>query len=155
MADGETTLPKMNRRRLLQVGAAVGGGLLVGFQTAGARAQAARAAYFSPNAWVRVGRDGYVTLMLPKTEMGQGILTTLAMLTAEELEVDLDQVKVELPPADARYGMGPFGQGTGGSTSVRQTWAPMRQAAATARAMIVQAAAKQWNVAADSCPFLS
>ena len=151
MADGETTVSKMNRRAFLQAGAAVGGGLLVGFQVDPALAQTARAAYFAPNAWVRVGRDGFVTLMLPKSEMGQGILTTLAMLTAEELEVDLDQVRVEIPPADKRFAMGPFGQGTGGSTSVRQTWEPMRQAAATARAMIVEAAAKQWNVAADSC----
>jgi isoquinoline 1-oxidoreductase beta subunit len=82
--------------------------------------------------------------------MGQGIITTLAMLVAEELGVPLAQVKVTIPDGDAPR-FAPIDQGTGGSTSTRELFKPLRQAAANARAALVAAAAAQWGVAADRC----
>jgi isoquinoline 1-oxidoreductase beta subunit len=153
MADGEMNLSSEllpNRRWLLKAGAALGGGLLVGAAPANA-ATAAKAAFFQPNVWVRVGRDGIVTVILPKSEMGQGVNTAIPVMVAEELSVDLDQVRVEFAPAGTKYGAGDMGQTTGGSTSIRTTYAPMRQAGATARTMLVLAAAKAWGVDTASC----
>src|SRR3546814_6628395 len=91
---------------------------------------------------------GLVTLVIPSAEMGQGIYTAEAMLLAEELEVGLDQVRLEhSPPSDALYANPLIGvQLTGGSTSVRAFWTPLRQAGAAARTLLVAAAAKQWGV---------
>lgn len=152
MADGNIELKNPGRRWILQAGAALGGGLLVGaVPAAEAAAQGPKAAFFEPNAWVRVGRDGVVTIILPKSEMGQGINTALPVMVAEELSVDIDQVRVEFAPAGAKYGVGDMGQLTGGSTSVRTTFGPMRQAGAAARTMLVAAAAKAWGVDAAAC----
>ena len=108
---------------------------------------------FAPNAFVRVGTDNVVTVMLPQAEMGQGILTALPMMVAEELEVGLDQVRVEHAPGDDRLYANPdLGfQATGGSTSVRAFYEPMRQAGAAARSMLVAAAAQSWGVDPASC----
>jgi CO/xanthine dehydrogenase Mo-binding subunit len=163
MADGEMNLSneisgdvlaKPSRRWVLQAGAALGGGLLVGavgVNAAAAATAAGKAPYFQPNVWVRVGRDGLVTVILPKSEMGQGVNTALPLMVAEELSVDVDQIRVELAPAGAKYGAGEMGQTTGGSTSVRTTFEPLRQAGAAARVMLVAAAAKAWNVDTASC----
>src|SRR3989454_408060 len=104
--------------------------------------QAARA--FKPNGFIRIDRDGGVTLVMHKVEMGQGTYTAMPMLLAEELEVDLSQVRLEhAPPDDALYAEPLFGvQETGGSTSVRGNWEPLRRAGATARTMLVSAAAQ-------------
>jgi CO/xanthine dehydrogenase Mo-binding subunit len=153
MADGEMNLSNQtqpSRRWILQAGAALGGGLLVGAAPA-AMAQGPKAAFFQPNVWVRVGRDGLVTVILPKSEMGQGVNTALPLMVAEELSVDVDQIRVELAPAGAKYGAGEMGQTTGGSTSVRTTFTPLRQAGAAARVMLVAAAAKAWKVDVASC----
>jgi isoquinoline 1-oxidoreductase beta subunit len=109
---------------------------------------------FAPNAFIRIGGDGSVTLTMPYVEMGQGTYTSIPMLIAEELEVALSQVRLEhAPPDEKRYGNPLFGgvQGTGGSTAIRAVWEPLRQAGATARVMLIAAAAKRWKVEPSSC----
>ncbi|MBT9470100.1 MAG: xanthine dehydrogenase family protein molybdopterin-binding subunit [Pseudomonadota bacterium] len=144
-----TTSP--SRRTFLTASLAAGGGLLVGFQVLPKPARAAAASTaFSPNAFVRIGADGKVTVVLPKTEMGQGVYTAIPMMLAEELEVDLATVTIEIPPGEpGRFGK--LGQETGGSTSVRETWEPVRNAGAAARMMLIAAAAQKWGVAVESC----
>src|SRR5262249_10755007 len=116
-------------------------------------AKAANARTFAPNAFVRIGRDGQVTMIMHKVEMGQGTYTSMPMLLAEELEVDLSQVRLEhAPPSDELYAEPLFGvQETGGSTSVRGNWEPLRRAGATARSLLVAAAAQAWKVEVNSC----
>ena len=148
----------LSRRRFLSVSAAVGGGLLIGF-TAGPSIGAAEAAKtvatepFTPNAFVRIGSDGKVVLTMPYVEMGQGTYTSIPMLIAEELEVDLKQVRLEhAPPNEKLYANPLLGvQATGNSNAVRGAWQPLRQAGATARTMLVSAAAKRWSVEPASC----
>lgn len=148
----------LSRRTFLKVSAAAGGGLLLSFilpmtiwsrETAGATT----ADMFVPNAFIRIGRDGRVTLIMPYVEMGQGTYTSIPMLIAEELEVDLSQVTLEAAPPDERhYANSIFHiQATGGSTSVRASWEPLRQAGATARTVLVSAAAQAWKVDPMSC----
>ena len=148
----------VSRRTFVKVGAAAGGGLLLSFTLPAPlrRAMAARTpppASFAPNAFIRIDRDGRVTLIMHKVEMGQGTYTSMPMLLAEELEVDLAQVQLEhAPPDDARYAEPLFGvQETGGSTSVRGNWEQLRRAGATARTMLVSAAAQTWKVDPSSC----
>jgi len=147
----------LSRRTFLKASAA-GGGLLVTFRlpaplgrALAAGAQPARD--FAPNGFIRIDRDGRVTLIMHKVEMGQGTYTAMPMLLAEELEVDLSQVRLEhAPPDDALYAEPLFGvQETGGSTSVRGNWEPLRRAGATARSMLVSAAAKTWGVPPSEC----
>jgi isoquinoline 1-oxidoreductase subunit beta len=148
----------LSRRTFLRAGAAAGGGLLVSFSlparigtTLAAGAQSVPD--FMPNGFIRIDRDGHVTLIMHKVEMGQGTYTAMPMLIAEELEVDLSQVRLEhAPPDDALYAEPLFGvQETGGSTSVRGNWEPLRRAGATARSMLVSAAAQTWGVASSDC----
>jgi isoquinoline 1-oxidoreductase beta subunit len=108
---------------------------------------------FAPNAFIRIDPTGLTTLVMPQVEMGQGIYTGVAMILAEELDADLKQVTVEHAPANEKLYANPaFGiQATGGSTSVRAFWTPLRNAGASARAMLVQAAAQQWQVVPASC----
>ena len=152
--------PAQRRRRSLparlpEVRAAAGGGLLLSLSLpfAGGEAEAADADGFAPNAFVRIDRDGQIVLTMPQVEMGQGTYTSMPMLIAEELEVDLDQVRLEhAPPNDKLYANPLLGvQATGSSTSIRGVWKPLRQAGATARTMLVAAAAKRWNVDPASC----
>ena len=145
-----------SRRGFLQAGVAVGGALLVGFHIPGgtaAAANTAKAEPFAPNAFIRIDRQGEVTLIMPQVEMGQGIYTAIAMILAEELDANWDQVRVEhAPPSDKLYANPVFQiQATGGSTSVRAFWQPLRKAGATARAMLIESAARRWKVAADTC----
>jgi isoquinoline 1-oxidoreductase subunit beta len=141
------------RRSFLIVSAAAGGGLLLGVALPGGMATAAAPApgALQPNAFIRITREGKVTLVMHKAEMGQGVFTALAQLIAEELEVPVNEVLLEqAPPDNARYGEALFGglQMTGGSTSIRGAWVPLRQAGATARALLVLAAAATWRVPA-------
>jgi isoquinoline 1-oxidoreductase beta subunit len=108
---------------------------------------------FAPNAFIRIDHAGKTTLVMPQVEMGQGIYTALAMVLAEELDADFGQVALEhAPPSDKLYGNPTFGiQATGNSNSVRAFWKPLREAGAAARAMLVQAAAQQWQVDPASC----
>jgi isoquinoline 1-oxidoreductase beta subunit len=145
--------PGLSRREFLQTGVLTGGGLVIGFMVPGAgriaRAQAAAAAGpFVPNAFLRIGRDDTVTVLLAHSEMGQGIWTTLPMLIAEELDADWSKIKVEHAPAAPVYVHTSFGaQMTGGSSSTWSEFERYRQAGATARAMIVQAAANRFGAA--------
>ncbi|MDX2191848.1 MAG: xanthine dehydrogenase family protein molybdopterin-binding subunit [Gemmatimonadales bacterium] len=141
----------VSRRDMLRAGAAAAGGLLIGVRLEGAEppVNAALPAPFAPNAFVRIGTDGTVTVISKHLEMGQGAYTGLATIVAEELDADWRRVVVESAPADAkRYGNLQWGgmQGTGGSSSINNSWDQLRKAGATARAMLVQAAAAQWKV---------
>lgn len=142
------------RRGFLKV-AAAGGSLLVGFWRFPGEAMAGTSSTTLPadlNAFIAIGADDSVTLTMPKVEMGQGTYTSIPMLIAEELEVDMDRVVVRHAPPDVkRYGA-PFGdQFTGGSLSIRTMYEPMRQAGAAARMVLIQAAADAWHVSPDSC----
>ena len=140
----------VTRRRFLQSATLAGTALLVGFRFDGRRAFAADEV-FAPNAFVRIAPDNTVTIVGKHLEMGQGSYTGLAVILAEELDADWAQVKVEAAPADAtRYNnlkLGPM-QATGGSTSLANSWEQLRRAGATARAMLVEAAAQEWSVPA-------
>jgi isoquinoline 1-oxidoreductase beta subunit len=150
-----------SRRAFLTAGGAAGAGLVLGVHLTakaqmggpGRAGSATEAAAFSPNAFVRIGRDNTVTVFSKHLEMGQGVYTGLATLVAEELDAGWNQMRVEGAPADAtRFNnlfWGPV-QGTGGSTSLANSWDQLRQAGAAARAMLVGAAAKQWNVAPET-----
>src|SRR5471032_3182070 len=108
---------------------------------------------FAPNAFIRIDVTGHVTLVMPQVEMGQGAYTAVAMILAEELDADFSQLTLQhAPPNDKLYGNPTFGlQVTGNSNSVRAFWMPLRKAGAAARAMLVQAAAAQWQVEPGSC----
>lgn len=137
----------LSRRFVLTAGAALGGGLMVGWRPS--HAAAADAAPFAPNQFLRIDRAGKVAFVSPAIEMGQGTFTSLPMLAAEELDVALDQVTVEhAPPSDKLYGNpAVFGaQITGGSMSIHGFFKPLREAGATARQMLLAAAAAQLKV---------
>src|SRR5712671_4637205 len=108
---------------------------------------------FAPNAFIRIDVTGHTTLVMPQVEMGQGVYTSIAMILAEELDGDLKQVTLQhAPPNDKLYGNPTFGlQVTGNSNSIRAFWKPLRNAGASARAMLVQAAAQQWQVEPANC----
>jgi isoquinoline 1-oxidoreductase beta subunit len=146
----------LSRRKFLQAGAAAGGGLMLSLSlpVANGAAEAADAGDFAPNAFIRIGGDGQIVLTMPYVEMGQGDYTAIPMLIAEELEVDLSQVRVEhAPPNEKLYGNPLLGgvQATGGSTAIRAVWQPMREAGAVARTMLVSTAAKRWHVDPATC----
>jgi isoquinoline 1-oxidoreductase beta subunit len=144
----------VSRRRFLEVGAAAGGGLMLSLSLPFAGAETAAAAdEFAPNAFIRIGSDGQIVLTMPYVEMGQGTYTSIPMLIAEELEVDLKQVRLEhAPPNEKLYANPLLGvQATGNSNAIRGAWQPLRQAGAAARTMLVAAAAKRWNVDPASC----
>ena len=152
----EGLLAGVSRRAFLVTSAAAGGGLLVGFylpQRIIAEAATPDADVFGPNAFVRVRPDNSITLVMPQVEMGQGTYTSMSMLIAEELEVDLAQVTVEAAPADDKLYANPLlgFQVTGGSTSVMAMWEPLRRAGATARVLLIAAAADAWGVEPISC----
>ena len=142
----------LGRRSFLKTTAAAAAALTIGFRWAGPprRALAATSGEFAPNAFLRVGADNSVTVLAKHLEMGQGSYTGLATILAEELDADWAQIRVESAPADVkRYANLAFGvQGTGGSTAIANSWTQLRRAGATARAMLVAAAAAEWKVPA-------
>jgi isoquinoline 1-oxidoreductase beta subunit len=145
-----------SRREFLKTGALVTGGLVIAFTVPGARrfARAERlpAGPFAPNAFLRIGSDDSVTVLLAHSEMGQGIWTALPMLVAEELDADWSKIRVEHAPAAPAYAHTAFGmQMTGGSTSTWSEFDRCRQAGATARAMLVAAAAQRFGVKPADC----
>src|SRR5256712_10057857 len=144
-------MDRVSRREFLIAGAAAGGGLLLGWHV---DARGATSSDFAPNAFIRIGTDGRVTMIMGQVEMGQGMYTAMPMLLAEELEVGLDQVRLEhAPPDDKLYANPIFGfQATGGSTSVKGLYVPMRRAGGTARARLTAAAAKPGNGGTASGP---
>jgi isoquinoline 1-oxidoreductase subunit beta len=146
---------RLSRRSFLRAGAAAGGGLALSLRLplTNGEAEAAGADGFAPNAFIRVGPDGQIVLTMPYVEMGQGTYTSIPILIAEELEVGLDQVRLEhAPPHEKLYANPMLGvQATGNSNAMRGAWKPLREAGATARIMLVAAAAKRWGVDARSC----
>ncbi len=149
------SLDQASRREFLKTSAAaVGGGLVLGVVLPDALAQsvAAPGAPVMPNAWVKIGRDNSVTILSARSEMGQGVYTALPTLVAEELEVDLTKIKVEIaPPGEPYVNAMLGGQITGGSTSVTEGYDKLRIAGAQARTMLVSAAAQRWGVDASTC----
>jgi isoquinoline 1-oxidoreductase beta subunit len=153
----ETNMTSPSRRSLLKAGLA--GGFVLAFHMP-LRAENEPnqppnnpAGQFAPNAFIRIDRAGKTTFVMPQVEMGQGVYTAIPMILADELDADFSQVALEhAPPNDKLYGNPIFGiQATGNSNSIRAFWKPLRIAGATARAMLVQAAASQWQVDPASC----
>ena len=142
-----------SRRTLLRAAGAAGGGLFLSLQLPLGGRDAEAADSFTPNAFIRIGTDGQVVLTMPYVEMGQGTYTSIPMLIAEELEVDLAKVQLEhAPPNEALYANPLLGvQATGNSNAIRGAWQPLRQAGAAARTMLVAAAAKRWNIDPAAC----
>ena len=137
-----------NRRQFLQGSAALG--LIIGFHVPmGSRAAAATSAEFVPNAFLRIAPDNTITVISKHIEFGQGPYTGIATILADELDADWAQIRVESAPADhekyANLSFGPV-QGTGGSSAMANSWEQLRNAGAEARARLVAAAAKEWNV---------
>lgn len=152
----QSLLPaNLSRRSFLKASAAIGGGLVLSLHLPSSRntARASEAAGFEPNATIRIDGNGEIFLTMPYVEMGQGTYTAIPMLIAEELEVNLDKVHLEhAPPNEQLYANPLLGvQATGNSNAMRGAWKPMREAGATARMMLVAAAAKQWNVDPGTC----
>jgi isoquinoline 1-oxidoreductase subunit beta len=135
----------LSRREFLAAGAAAGAGLVIGFYLP--HKVSGSAETFAPNAYLKIASDGKITVMLTRSEMGQGVSTSLPMILAEELEADWKQITVEQAGASTLYG----DQSTGGSASVRTTWDPLRKAGATAREMLISAAAMEWGVPRSAC----
>ena len=149
-------LASPSRRHFLTATAAVGGGLLLGFGLpvrSEVRDTLTTNAPFAPNAFLRIDRAGKVTFVSPMIEMGQGTYTSLPMLVAEELEVDVDRIAIEHSPADDKVYVNPLIgiQMTGASTAIRGMYVPLRRAGATARVLLVTAAAQRWKVDPATC----
>lgn len=147
----ENMIKNETRRDFLKVSGTVAGGLALGFYLpAGPRIAQAAAQTSSPNAWIKIGTDNSITIMCARSEMGQDVYTSMAMLVTEELEVDINKVNVEFaPPAEVYINALLGGQLTGGSTAVRDAWEKLRKAGASARMMLVAAAASEWGVDAS------
>ncbi len=150
----------MKRRQFLQVSCLAGAGLLVGcsIQDRAASAQEPQLSsgksleQIAPNAWIRIGRDDYVTVIVNHSEMGQGIHSGMAMIVAEELAADFDKIRTEHASMDPVYANPTFGfQMTAGSTAVRTCWEALRTAGATTRELLVSAAASTWGVPLTEC----
>jgi isoquinoline 1-oxidoreductase subunit beta len=144
----KTTLASNTRRDFMKTTAIAGGGLLMGFSIPSSHVQAAGTVY-TPNAWVHIADDNTITLLSARSEMGQGVYTSMPMLIAEELNVDINSIKVAIAPPNAKlYGNPLLGgpQLTGGSTSVRDGWEKLRIGGAQVREMLISAAASKWNV---------
>ena len=143
----------LSRRSFLAASAAAGGGLVLGLSLPLDGSEAANSETFAPNAFIRIGSDGHIVLIMPYVEMGQGTYTSIPMLIAEELDVGLNQVGLEhAAPNEKLYANPLLGvQATGNSNAIRGAWKPLRTAGAAARIMLVEAAAKRWRVDAKSC----
>src|SRR6185312_4402715 len=135
-----------SRRDFLKTAAA---GLVIGFCLPDRKldAQSAAGSPAKVNTWIRIGTDDSVTLMIHKSEMGQGTVTSLSQLLAEELECDWKKIRTEFPGIDPAFGL----QGVFGSMSIRSGWGPLRNAGAQAREMLLQAAAQRWNIDKSLC----
>jgi isoquinoline 1-oxidoreductase beta subunit len=140
----------VSRRQFLKISSIAGGGIMLGFNLlshAEVTGHIIENAVFEPNAYITIDSKGLVTLMAPNPEIGQGVKTALPMILAEELNVKWDSVYVEMAPLDKKYGS----QVAGGSGAIRSRFTPIRQAGATARVMLITAAAQQWAVPEGEC----
>src|SRR5580692_11230298 len=135
----------LSRREFVAAGVAAGAGLVIGFYLPHGSRSGTKA--FSPNAYLRITPDNRVTIVVARSEMGQGVRTALPMILAEELEADWKQIEIEQAGASTLFG----DQTTGGSASIRTTWDPMRKSGAAAREMLISAAALTWGVPRASC----
>jgi CO/xanthine dehydrogenase Mo-binding subunit len=135
----------LSRREFIAAGAAAGAGLVIGFYLPHGASRSG--AVFAPNAYLTITPDGKITIAVARSEMGQGVRTSLPMILAEELEADWKQISIEQIGASTLYG----DQSTGGSASVRTLWEPMRKAGAAAREMLISAAALEWGVPRSEC----
>lgn len=149
-----------SRRKFLKNGAVLMSGLVIGFYLpvkfgrayAAEAPQSAKPEVYPPNAFIRIAPNGSITLIINKSEMGQGVYTSLPMLIAEELEADWNRIHIESAPVDPVYNHTAFGmQLTGGSTSVASSWEQMRRVGASARVLLIRAAAKRWGVPEQEC----
>ncbi|HEY7186425.1 MAG TPA: xanthine dehydrogenase family protein molybdopterin-binding subunit [Vicinamibacterales bacterium] len=149
-----TRSANLSRRTFLKTATAAGGGFMIGAYLPRRGATALNAAgTFDPNIWIRINADDSVRIMLTMLEMGQGVMTSMPMLVAEELDFDWKKIKTEWAGADPKYGNPNFGgqQLTAGSNSVRGMWKTLRESGAAARMMLVTAAAQTWGVPENSC----
>jgi CO/xanthine dehydrogenase Mo-binding subunit len=135
----------LSRREFVAAGVAAGAGLVIGFYLP--HGSGPQKESFSPNAYLRITPDNKVTIVVARSEMGQGVRTALPMILADELEADWKQIEIEQAGASTLFG----DQTTGGSASIRTTWDPMRKAGASAREMLISAAALTWSVPRSSC----
>ena len=135
----------LSRREFVAAGVAAGAGLVIGFYLP--HQASSEKESFSPSAYLRITPDNKITIVVARSEMGQGVRTALPMILAEELEADWKQITIEQAGASTLFG----DQTTGGSASIRTTWDPMRKAGAAAREMLISAAALTWNVSRSSC----
>jgi isoquinoline 1-oxidoreductase beta subunit len=151
-----SAIVNLSRRGFLKAGISAGGGLLLGFYSPGfsrTALAAGAAGQATLNSWVRIARDGTVTIIVGQSEMGQGVMTAIPMIIADELEAEWSKVRVEQAPADSAYGDPMRGgeQSTNGSRSIRNMLTLWRRAGAAAKEMLVSAAAEQWGVAPEEC----
>ncbi len=151
-ASPTTDITPVSRRMFLKLAGVSGGGLALAFnlgnESAQAQTSAQNAATFAPNAYVQIGSDGAILIYSKGPEIGQGIKTAFGLIIAEELDADWQAVRVEQAPVNqALYGT----QSAGGSTSIPNNWDVLRQAGAVARAMLISAAAREWNVSESDC----
>jgi isoquinoline 1-oxidoreductase beta subunit len=153
---------KLSRREFLKISGAVGGSLLIGIQLGGCKQDtpptesatpSTPASFdFQPNIWITISPDNSVTIRVASSEMGQGVMTALPMLIAEELDADWDKIKAEFAPVNPAFANPIFGrQQTGGSTAVRGYWNLLREAGAVGREVLITAAAQTWGVPAQDC----
>src|ERR1700674_372543 len=133
----------LSRRQFLTAGAAEGAGLVIGFYLPHGNSSGTARDTFAPNAYLKIAPDGKITIVVARSEMGQGVRTSLPMILAEELEADWKQINIEQAGANPTlYG----DQQTGSSASTRISWDPLRKAGAAAREMLISAAALEWGV---------
>ncbi len=159
LAEGESPrnrIINISRRNFIKTGGVISGALILGFfvpmRKNAAQATAGAGDPMTINAFIRIGADDFVTIIANHSEMGQGVYTSLPMLIAEELEIDLSKVRVASAPVDAAYNHTEWGmQGTGGSSSVSSEWERLRKVGATAREMLIAAAADMWKVDKATC----
>ncbi|HEX4996964.1 MAG TPA: molybdopterin cofactor-binding domain-containing protein, partial [Terriglobia bacterium] len=152
------TIRKIDRRDFLKTGVTAAGGLMLGLFPAGQAAgqggarggRGGAGAAVPPSAFIHIGADDVVTLIVHKPENGQGTETSIAMLLAEELHCDWSRVRTEFAPINPTF-YGGATQGTFGSQAIRTSWTPMRRAGAAARDMLLQAAAARWGVDQSQC----
>jgi isoquinoline 1-oxidoreductase beta subunit len=150
-------IENLSRRQFIKGSALAGGGLILGFtlpmvNKALARQGDVEKATYPIDSWIQIDQQGRVNFVIPVSEMGQGSQTALAMILADEIGADYSAIQVKNPTNNPLFNNPMFGmQLTGGSTAVRAWWEPLRVVGATARGMLIEAAAKQWNVAASNC----
>lgn len=141
-------IAKINRRNFVKTAGLTGAGLLLSFPfLTGKAAKMPVTTIFEPNAFLKIGADGRIIIMAKNPEIGQGVKTSLPMIIAEELDVAWEQVEVQ--QADYNRSLG--SQFAGGSTAVKTNWESLRKAGATAREMLIQAAANEWNISVENC----